>query len=202
MEMDCSIALFIREQREREEEEKRRELREKHDPRKWISYTLEELTEGIKKGKQYIYTLRLEFETRELLSGRIKIPYIKDFFDVNDDEPETALLASNRHKVTMNISDAPCNNPQQPFEEWIAQTKEAMKAMHLHMKLEKKETVGEIEYFCFTMPTSAGQVYSVMFRLQKNGRLCVGASNCMEEEREGMGLLLEAMVHVIEEINR
>lgn len=202
MEMDCSVALFIREQWEREEEEKRRDLQEKYDPRKWISYTLEELVDGIKRGQQYIYTLRLEFETRELLAGKIKIPYIKDFFDVIDDEPETVLLASNRHKVTMNISNVPCKNAQQPFEEWIVQTKETMKSMHLHMKVEKKETVGEIEYICFTMPTSAGQIYSVMFRLQKNGRLCVGASNCMEEEREGMGLLLEAMVYVIEEINR
>ena len=33
-------------------------------------------------------------------------------------------------------------------------------------------------------------------------RSYAGALNCPEEEKEGMGLLLEACVHVIEEMNR
>ena len=38
--------------------------------------------------------------------------------------------------------------------------------------------------------------------MQKDDRLYAGALNCPEEEKEGMGLLLEACVHVIEEMNR
>jgi hypothetical protein len=38
--------------------------------------------------------------------------------------------------------------------------------------------------------------------LKKGGRIYAGNLNCPEEEQKGMGLLLEAMVHVIEEMNR
>lgn len=48
-EMDLSIARFIREQREREEQEERERLRKQYDPRERITYTLEEMMEGIRK---------------------------------------------------------------------------------------------------------------------------------------------------------
>ena len=47
MEMDLSIALFVREQRERAEEEKRARAWEEIDPKARIKYTVEELAEGI-----------------------------------------------------------------------------------------------------------------------------------------------------------
>ena len=54
-EMDLSIARFIREQREREEQEERERLRKQYDPRERITYTLEEMMEGIRSGRQYLY---------------------------------------------------------------------------------------------------------------------------------------------------
>ena len=200
-EMDLSIARFIREQWEREEEEERERLRKQYDPKERITYTLEELIEGIRSGKQYLYTLRMEFEPRQLLEGRFTIPYIKDFFDVEDDRPESLLLASNKRKVTMTFSDSPCKKVRQPLEQWIAQTREAVKEFHWHMKPERKKSMGNMEYFSFVMPTAEGKLYNVMFRFQKGERLYVGAMNCPEEERKGMGLLLEAMVYVIDEMN-
>ena len=52
-EMDLSIARFIREQREREEQEERERLRKQYDPRERITYTLEEMIEGIMYERQY-----------------------------------------------------------------------------------------------------------------------------------------------------
>lgn len=85
-EMDLSIARFIREQREREEQEERERLRKQYDPRERITYTLEEMIEGIRSGRQYLYTLLLEFEPKDLLEGRLTVPFIKNFYDVEQNE--------------------------------------------------------------------------------------------------------------------
>ena len=49
MEMDLAIALFVKEQQERAEEEKRARIWEKIDPKARIKYTVEELAEGIRQ---------------------------------------------------------------------------------------------------------------------------------------------------------
>lgn len=200
--VDLSIARFIREQWEREEEEERERLRKLYDPKERITYTLEELIEGVKKGRQYLYTLLLEFETRDLLEGRLTIPFIKDFYDVINEEPNVVLLASNVRKVVLNVSDAPCTKVKMSLNEWVAKTKEAMKEMHLYIKPGKKAAIGKLEYFCYTVPTAKGRLYNIVFRLQKGGWIYAGDFSCPEEEKMGMGLLMEAMVHVIEEMNR
>ena len=201
-EMDLSIARFIKEQWEREEEEKREELRRKYDPKERITYTLEELIEGIQSGRQYLYTLLLEFEPRELLEGRLTIPFIKDFYDVEQNEDGVVLLASNLRKVVFSVSAMPCTKAKASLDKWIAQTKEAMKDMHIYIKPGKKAAVGNMEYFCYAAPTAKGRLYNVVFRLQKGDRIYAGNYSCPEEEQKGMGLLLEAMVHVIEKMNR
>jgi len=202
MEIDRSIALFVREQWEKEEAEKKKSFMEQYDPKNYIKYTLEELIEGIHKKEQYLYTLQLKFEEKELLEGRLVIPLIKDFFDVIDDEPQTALLASNKHHVTMTFSDTPCKKTDLTMDEWIEKMHSSLKAMHLHLEMEQKKTLGSMEYLCCTMPTSKGQLYNVVFQMQKKDRLYAGALNCPKEDKEGMGLLLEAVVCVIEERNR
>lgn len=201
-EMDLAIARFIRDQWERQEEEERELLRKQYDPKERITYTLEELVEGIRSGRQYLYTLLLEFETKELLDGRLTIPFIKNFYDVEQNEAGMVLLASNTRKVVFSVSDAPCEKVKMSLDKWIAQTKEAMKDMRIYIKPGKKAAIGNMEYFCYTAPTSKGRLYNIVFRLQKSGRIYAGNFNCPEEEQKGMGLLLEAMVHMIEEMNR
>lgn len=201
-ELDLATARFIKEQQDWERQEEVERLLKQFDPKENTTYTLEELMEGIRKGEQQIYTELLEFEPRRLLDGRITVPYIRDFFDLELDEPESAFFVSNRNTSAMTIADAPCEKVVQPLEEWITGIIEPLKEYHWHMKPTKKKSMGSMEYFCFVMPTAKGKLYNVMFRYHKAGRLYVGAMNCPEEEKEGMGLLLEAMVYVIGEMNR
>lgn len=200
-EMDLSIARFIREYWEQEEAEARERLRMQYDPKERITYTLEELIGGVRSGHQMLYTLPLEFEPRYLLGGKIVIPYIKNFFEVESDEPEATLFAGNKRKTAFSLSSAPCMRMAQPMDQWIDETKERLKEMHWVMKPERKKSMGNMEYFCFVMPTSEGKLYNVMFRFHKDGCLYAGVLNCPEEERRGMGLLLEAIVYVIQEMN-
>lgn len=107
-ELDLATARFIKEQQDWERQEEVERLMKKFDPKENITYTLEELIEGIRKGEQQLYTELLEFEPRRLLDGRISIPYIRDFFDLELDEPESAFFVSNRNTSAMTISDMPC----------------------------------------------------------------------------------------------
>ncbi len=201
-EIDLSIARFIKEQYELEEEKEREMLRKQYDPKERITYTLEELIEGIRNGRQYLYTLLLEFESKELLEGRLTVPFIKNFYDVEQNEAGMILFASNKRKVVFNVSDAPCTKVKISLDQWIAQTKEAMKDLRIYIKPGKKAAMGNMQYFCYTAPTSKGRLYNIAFQLKKGDRVYAGNFSCPEEEQKGMGLLLEAMVHMIEEMNR
>ena len=73
------------------------------------------MIEGIRSGRQYLYTLLLEFEPKDLLEGRLTVPFIKNFYDVEQNEAGMILLASNARKVVFNVSDAPCTKVKMPM---------------------------------------------------------------------------------------
>lgn len=200
-ELDLSIAQFLKEQWEKEEQEKREKVRRQFDPKEQITYTLEQLKEGICSGRQYLYTLLLEFETKEILTEHFKIPYIKNFYDAEQEDAAMLFLASNKRSVVFQIYQTPCTQINASLEEWIEKMKEGMKDIQLSIKPTKKAAVGNVEYFCYTAFTAKGQLFNIAFRMLKDGQLYVGSLNCPKEEK-GMSLLLEAMVCVIEEWNR
>lgn len=201
METDRLIALYVSEKKLQEKLEKVRAVREQYDPKKRIAYTLEELIEGIKKEKLYLYTLKLCFVSRQIFEGAFCIPFMTDFFDVVQETPQNLLYASNLRKVCMVIGWMPATQAE-AFSEWTAKLRETVEQTGLKMNLPVSHTVGELEYMTYEMPSDQGLTYNILFRLLKDGNLYTGSLNCMQEEKNGMGLLLEAMVHVTEEMNR
>lgn len=201
MELDRDIALLQRAQRERELEELRKRELEEYDWKKKIKYTLDELKEGIKSKKQYLYMLKIEFETRTILDGGLSIPCMIDFFDVVDDKPESILLASTKRKISMAATVIP-KTEVIPLEAWAKGTKDGLEQLSLYAQIGTMNTVRSMEYFSYEVPTSEGTTYNLMFRYPRGEKMYSGAFNCMSQEKEGMGLLLEAVVHVIEEMNR
>jgi len=202
MEIDQTIALLQKENRERIREESRQEERDLYDPKKRITYTLEELIAGIKSGKQYLYTLKMNFEPRAVLGGQWRIPFITDFYDLFSDEPDNLLMTSNKRNVSMAAVVVPNEGVNLSLQEWIDQMKTKFKEMNLYMMPLESRVVNQMEYFCYELPTSAGMSYNVQFRCVKDKQIYNGSFFCMNEEKEGMGLMLEAMVHVMEEMNR
>ena len=69
-EIDREIALFQKADRRRILEEQLQKKRETWDIRKKITYTLDILIDGIKKGTQYLYALKLEFEEKTVFNGK------------------------------------------------------------------------------------------------------------------------------------
>lgn len=201
MEIDKDIALLQRAYRESElEEEKNKEL-EKYDLRKKIKYTLAELKEGIKKGKQFLYTLRIEFEMKDILDGRVKIPYMVNLFDAVDDKPGNLFLASSQRKVSMDITVIPWASLV-PMKDWMTSIKDSLEKINLHAQIGSPQIINQMEYFSYEVPTSEGITYNLTFRYHKEDELYLGTFNCMSEDKEGMGLLLEAVIQIFEEMNR
>lgn len=201
MDIDQSIALLQRERREMELEEIKQREKAQYDLKQIIAYDLEELVAGIKSGKQFLYTLKMNFEPKKVLNGQWSIPFILDFFDITEDEPSHLLLTSSRRNVSMVIGTAPCNQLK-PMKEWISETKSSLRQLNLRMKLVHSQGVNHMEYFCYEIPTSEGVTYNVSFRYNKDKQIYSGTLNCMNEEKEGMGLMLEALIHVMEEMNQ
>lgn len=202
MKIDQSIALLQKQNRERIQEELRQKERDLYNPKKRIRYTLEELIAGIKSGEQYLYTLKMNYEPRTVLGGHWNIPFILNFFDVFSDESNNLLMTSDKRNVSMAAVVVPRAGMNLPFQEWVDQIKTKFKEMNLYMKLLESEVIQQMEYFCYELPTSAGLSYNVQFRFTKNEQMVTGSLFCMNEEKEGMGLLLKAMVYVMEEMNR
>lgn len=202
MDKDQVIALLQREYRERGEKEAWQKQLDMYDPKKRIAYTLEQLIDGIKSGKQYIYFLKLLFETREVLDGQWKIPYILDFFDVENQEKEFLQLFSSRQNVNLSAMSIPVEQIQLPNDGWISRSVKALNTYNLKIKVVKTQSINQLDYFCYEMPTKDGFVYNVQFRIIKKEHICVGNYNCMLEDKDGKGLLMEAMVCVMEEWNR
>lgn len=201
MEIDQSIALFLKENREREQDEIRQQENAKYDLKAKITYTLEELIEGVRSGRQFLYTLKMNFEPKEILDGGFTIPFIMDFFDVVEDRPENLLLASSRHNVSIVAGAVPCEQ-MKPLREWATQTEEGLKSLNMSVKLFRMESKERMEYFCYEIPTSKGKSYNVTFRYPKGELVYSGTFTCLSGEKAGMGLLLEALLHMAEEMNR
>lgn len=202
MDKDQVIALLQREYRNREEKEAWQEKLDMYDPKKRITYTLEQLIDGIKRGEQYIYFLKLLFETRAVLGGQWKIPYISDFFDVENDEKELLQLFSNRRNVNLSVMSIPVEQIQLPNAGWISRSIKALNTYNLKIKVLKTQSINQLDYFCYEMPSRDGFIYNVQFRIVKKEQVCVGNYNCMLDDKDGKGLLIEAMVCVMEELNR
>ena len=134
------------------------------------------------------------------MDGGLKIPYMIHFFDVVDDKPENLFLVSSRRKVSMNATVIPWEQ-MRPLQDWMEFTKYSLEKINLHPKIGSMQTVNQMEYFSYEIPTSEGKTYNLIFRYPKDRKIYSATLNCMSEDKEGMGLLLEAMIHVIEDMN-
>lgn len=200
-EIDREIALFQRADRERIQEERLQEKREAWDIKKKLTYSVETLINGIKSGKQYLYALKLEFETRTIFNERFSLPFIKDFFDDMKETSDEVFFVSNKRNVTLMIRSVTCQGTKEG-ENWPEETLEKLDLLGLHVRKSHSRIVEQMEYVCYEIPTSAGDSYNVSFWIKKGQQVYIGAMNCLSKDKDGMGLLLEALILVMEEMNR
>lgn len=200
MEMDRSIALLVRAEREEREKEEQKGL--EPDTSEGPVYTREELMEGIRKGQVMFDGLSLSFTEREILDGAWRFPWITDFFDLEKEEKDCVFWSSRNWAVSMILAIADCDGEQPPMEEWVQGSMKALKERKLYPRLLDRQIQGKLEYFDYSLPTASGRTYSIGFRQEREGKLLGGTFTCMEWDQDWMGVLLEAILLVVEERNR
>ncbi len=218
MEMDRSIALLARAAREEREREEQRGIEaetpgtpdtsstsktpDTPDTKESPAYTREELMEGIRKGQVMFDGLSISFTEREILCGAWRFPWMEGFFDTEREEKDCVFWSCKEWAVSMILALGDCTGEQPSMEEWIQGAVDVLKDGNLYPRLLNRQKQGDLEYFSYRLPTAGGRTYSIGFRWEREGKLLGGTFTCMERDREWMGVLLEAVLLVMEERNR
>jgi hypothetical protein len=218
MEMDRSIALLARAAREEREREEQRGIEaetpgtpdtsstsktpDTPDTKESPVYTREELMEGIRKGQVMFDGLSISFTEREILCGAWRFPWMEGFFDTEREEKDCVFWSCKEWAVSMILALGDCTGEQPSMEEWIQGAVDVLKDGNLYPRLLNREKQGDLEYFSYSLPTAGGRTYSIGFRWEREGKLLGGTFTCMDQDREWMGVLLEAVLLVMEERNR
>ena len=221
MEMDRSIALLARAAREERERGEQRGLEtetpetpetsstpktpetpETPDTKESPAYTREELMEGIRKGQVMFDGMSISFTEREILYEAWRFPWMEDFFDTEKGEKDCVFWSCKEWAVSMILALGDCTGEQPSMEEWIQGAVDVLKDGNLYPRLLNRQKQGDLEYFSYRLPTAGGRTYSIGFRWEREGKLLGGTFTCMDQDREWMGVLLEAVLLVMEERNR
>ena len=158
--------------------------------------------EGIRKGQVMFDGLSISFTEREILYGAWRFPWMEDFFDTEKEEKDCVFWSCKEWAVSMILALGDCTGEQPSMEEWIQGAVDVLKDGNLYPRLLNRQKQGDLEYFSYSLPTAGGRTYSIGFRWEREGKLLGGTFTGMDQDREWMGVLLEAVLLVMEERNR
>lgn len=194
MNIDEKIALV--------EKEYRKSLKEAQEPEEKETrsiYTLEEVREKIHQGFLFVNFDMLHFDTLDILGGALKIPFIKDYFDVVENGDQTTLLASNHFGTSLTAAKFDEVKERNAVGTWSKFMKKAMQENKFYCDIKKEKALKHVDYICYETPTAKGLTYNITFRLIEEKQWFVGTFNCQQEEKFSTGQLFEAFIHEIDD---
>ena len=127
---------------------------------------------------------------------------MEGFFDTEREEKDCVFWSCKEWAVSMIVALGDCTGEQPSMEEWIQGAVDVLKDGNLYPRLLNRQKQGDLEYFSYSLPIAGGRTYSIGFCWEREGKLLGGTFTCMERDREWMGVLLEAVLLVMEERNR
>lgn len=189
--LDEKIAMLEREQRleKRKSEQPLVEAVEK--PR----LSIDEIRLGIQKGHFFVPEDReFIFKTVFLFPEKIPMIYIDDFYTDQQETDEMVIYVNNNKNMGQTLVHLPEEMENISVDAWAEQIKSGMKKEGLYADIVKKKSLDKLDYIIYRTPSKRGWIYNIIFRIHKEKRNIVGAYNCMEEDKDTYGLLMEAMV--------
>lgn len=162
-------------------------------------YTLAQVREKIRQGFLFLNFDMLKFETMQILDESLKIPFIKDYFDVIEDAKDNTLLASNKFKTALTIVRLPEKKNRDGIASWSKAMKKGMQENHLYCDIKQEKVLKHFDYICYETPTAKGRLYNITFRLIEPEQWYVGTFNCPQEEVFSTGQLFEAFIHEMDD---
>lgn len=189
MNLDEKIALLERARRQKIREEKE-QAEQKEETKK---LTLSEAIDGIAAGNMKLENGDFfEFEIRKYSDKDNPFVLFKNFYQASQEEDEGVIHVNHTHEVSQVISWPKASIKPTTLDQWANMLVNGMAANGMHARIEKKEQLDHVEYICFDVPTGAGWLYNIVFRVRE-GQL-TGNYNCKKTEQDTFGIFLEAMV--------
>ena len=194
MQTDERIALLDRMRRMKEQEEKEVQTQEVR------ALTLEQAFAAISEGKLELEDGRqLEFEIRPYFKEGLPFICFKGFYQASKEDESGLILVNHEEGVSQIMSWTPQKREAKTLQQWGNLLVNGMAANHMSAKIRKKKSLEQIEYICFEVPAGEKRVWNLMFRFKTQWMEFTGNYNCLQEDAETYGILLEAMVIKLDE---
>lgn len=198
--VDEKIALLEREARRQEKEAETENVQtaEQDDVH---YFTLEEMLEAVREGSvTFPDQEKFEFGIREVLSEKICMPYIKDFFTDEEENDDMSILVNHSRGISQIITLADRPIAEGSIGEWKKQLEGGMQELNSYAKVKEEKVLENLDYLIFQTPTAKGLVYNICFRLRMGSGRVAGNYNCYEKDKKTYGVMLEALVVRLNEI--
>lgn len=200
MYIDEKIAGMDRRRRQAEREEAQEENKDKQAGPQKKDLTVAEAAAGIKEGKlQLEEGPLLEFDS--FICPVKEIPFVKfkDFFEAKQETEEGNIYLKRSKEISQIVNWPKAAIRPTTFKQWEYLLVNGMAASRLYAEIKKRKQLTHVEYLCYEVPSGKGPVYNVMFRFKDARYNVTGNYNCMNEEKGTYGVILEAMVVVLDQ---
>lgn len=162
--------------------------------------TAEELLNGIREGKALLQNgEKFTFEIRDCLLHHIPMPVIQNFYMDTMKEAEAVILANQERNVCQIITLLEEPLKIESIEEWRKKLEEGMLQAGGYAEVTEEYTLKNIDYLTFRTASAKGWIYNHIFRIRTDSRV-MGIFNCMEEDKDTFGTLLEALILYMNEL--
>ena len=176
-------------------DEKTAENQDKEEGAEAEPLTLEEALLGIRAGELELRDgTELKFETRIYFEKEIPVILFKDFYQASEELEGSATFVNHDHEISQVVSYLKNNIRTISMKQWENLLVNGMAANGLYAKVIKSKSMECMEYLCYDVPSKKGWIYNVMFRMKGKDKRFTGNYNCLKEECNNYGVVLEAMV--------
>ena len=198
--VDEQIAMIEREKRRQKREEALAADKAKQEEDAF-RMSLEEALERVREGSLLLpENERYEFEVRYYFEDQIPAVVIRNFYTGVQEEKDVVILVHHDRNISQVLTVADKKMGQESIGKWKKQLETGMNAAGSYAEVTKEAVLENLDYLIFRTPTGKGWTYNLIFRIRTGSSRVVGNYNCFEKDKDTYGLMLEALVHRLNEL--
>lgn len=198
--VDEQIAMIEREKRRQDREELLAAGRADADENV-RRMSLEEALQGVREGSLLLPgNERFEFEVRYYFEDKIPAVVIRNFYTGVQEDKDVVFLVNHDRNISQVLTVSDKKMERQSIGKWKKQLATGMNAAGSYADVTKEAVLENLDYLIYRTPTGKGWTYNLIFRIRTGSERVVGNYNCFEKDKDTYGLMLEALVHRLNEL--
>lgn len=198
--VDEQIAMIEREKRRQDREEILASGRENREEAAF-RMSLEEALQGVREGSLLLpENERFEFEVRHYFEDEIPAVVIRNFYTGVQEDKDVVFLVNHDQNISQVLTVSDKKMERQSIGKWKKQLETGMNAAGTYADITKEAVLENLDYLIYRTPTGKGWTYNLIFRIRTGSERVVGNYNCFEKDKDTYGLMLEALVHRLNEL--